>query len=324
MPVESAAFINGLVASNPAHTDGLAQADSHLRLIKSAVQASFPGITGAVTASQTDLNYTTGLPAVITALQTSDAAKAPLVSPTFTGTPTAPTAAPGDNTTKLATTAYVAANAMTSAAVAAYVAANAAPAFSTPSSHFTHGTYTFTIPAPQVEVELWGAGSGSWASVSGIPGGGGSAGGYTRKRISGLTVGSTVTITVGQGGTAGISGVYPTAGGATSFGSYCSASGGIVNPSNTLSNPASGNLGGSGSGGDINITGSDGAQGGGSTGVGGMGGAAPLGGGAVNSGSTGRAGYSPGGGASGAGTGAGGTTAYNGAAGADGGCIVRW
>lgn len=35
------------------------------------------------------------------------AAKAPLASPALTGTPTAPTASPGDNSTKIATTAYV-------------------------------------------------------------------------------------------------------------------------------------------------------------------------------------------------------------------------
>lgn len=38
-----------------------------------------------------------------------DALKAPLASPAFTGTPTAPTAAPGTNTTQLATAAFVAA-----------------------------------------------------------------------------------------------------------------------------------------------------------------------------------------------------------------------
>jgi hypothetical protein len=35
------------------------------------------------------------------------AAKAALASPTLTGTPTAPTAAPGTNTTQVATTAFV-------------------------------------------------------------------------------------------------------------------------------------------------------------------------------------------------------------------------
>lgn len=43
----------------------------------------------------------------VTNLTTDLAAKAPLASPTFTGTPTAPTASPSDNSTKIATTAYV-------------------------------------------------------------------------------------------------------------------------------------------------------------------------------------------------------------------------
>lgn len=47
--------------------------------------------------------------AVIAAL----ALKAPLVNPTFTGTPTAPTPTNGDNSTKIATTAFVLANAST-------------------------------------------------------------------------------------------------------------------------------------------------------------------------------------------------------------------
>ncbi len=45
--------------------------------------------------------------AKVTALETSDAAKAPKASPEFTGTPAAPTAAAGTNTTQIATTAYV-------------------------------------------------------------------------------------------------------------------------------------------------------------------------------------------------------------------------
>lgn len=43
----------------------------------------------------------------VTNLTTDLAAKAPLASPTFTGTPAAPTAASGTNTTQVATTAYV-------------------------------------------------------------------------------------------------------------------------------------------------------------------------------------------------------------------------
>jgi hypothetical protein len=54
----------------------------------------------------------------VTGLQTSLDAKAPLASPALTGTPSAPTPTAGDNTTKLATTAFVQ-NAVSSSAVAA-------------------------------------------------------------------------------------------------------------------------------------------------------------------------------------------------------------
>lgn len=53
----------------------------------------------------------------VTNLTTDLAAKAPLASPTFTGTPAAPTATGGTNTTQIATTAFVA-SAITSAALA--------------------------------------------------------------------------------------------------------------------------------------------------------------------------------------------------------------
>ena len=57
-----------------------------------------------ITATVTELNYTDG---VTSAIQTQLDAKAALASPALTGTPTAPTAAAGTNTTQLATTAFV-------------------------------------------------------------------------------------------------------------------------------------------------------------------------------------------------------------------------
>ena len=56
MALESATYINGLVTTNPTSTDALAQADDHLRLIKTTLKATFPNITGAVTATHTQLN----------------------------------------------------------------------------------------------------------------------------------------------------------------------------------------------------------------------------------------------------------------------------
>jgi hypothetical protein len=56
MALENGTYVNSLVPANPASTDGLAQADDHIRLIKSTLQNTFPNLTGAVTATQADLN----------------------------------------------------------------------------------------------------------------------------------------------------------------------------------------------------------------------------------------------------------------------------
>jgi hypothetical protein len=57
-----------------------------------------------LTATATELNYTSG---VTSAIQTQLNAKAPLASPALSGTPTAPTASVGTDTTQIATTAFV-------------------------------------------------------------------------------------------------------------------------------------------------------------------------------------------------------------------------
>jgi microcystin-dependent protein len=56
MALETATYINGLVQTNPLGSDPLADADGHLRLIKSTLKATFPNITGPVTAAQGALN----------------------------------------------------------------------------------------------------------------------------------------------------------------------------------------------------------------------------------------------------------------------------
>jgi microcystin-dependent protein len=68
-------------------------------------QLALDGTTITTTAAQ--LNFVTG---VTSAVQTQLDAKAPLASPALTGTPTAPTASVGTNTTQIATTAFVAAS----------------------------------------------------------------------------------------------------------------------------------------------------------------------------------------------------------------------
>ena len=104
MTVESASFINGLNASYPAANDAKSEGDDHIRLLKTTIKATFPNVTGAVSPTHTELNYVDG---VTSAIQDQLDLKAPLANPTFTGTPAAPTAALGTNTTQVATTAYV-------------------------------------------------------------------------------------------------------------------------------------------------------------------------------------------------------------------------
>lgn len=70
MGLETSTYVNGLNANNPAATDGLAQADDHLRLIKSTIKNTFPSLTGAVTADQDELNALTD-----TEVTTSDITK---------------------------------------------------------------------------------------------------------------------------------------------------------------------------------------------------------------------------------------------------------
>ena len=120
MALESATYIDGLVITNPTGADAKSTSDDHHRLIKSTLKATFPNITGAVTPTHTELNHVDG---VTSSIQTQIDAKSPIASPTFTGTPAAPTATLGTNSTQLATTAFTAAaianvNAQTATVVA--------------------------------------------------------------------------------------------------------------------------------------------------------------------------------------------------------------
>ena len=90
-----------------------------------------------VTATTAELNKLAGTPAGLTAtelgyvdgvtsaIQTQLDAKAPLASPALTGTPTAPTASVGTNTTQIATTAFVLANAVAAGEVSFFAMSSA-------------------------------------------------------------------------------------------------------------------------------------------------------------------------------------------------------
>jgi hypothetical protein len=116
MPVESVTYISDLNASNPVGgTDLVSTLDDHIRNLKTGIKNTFPSVSGAVSATHTELSYVHN---VTSAIQTQLDAKAPSASPTFTGTPTAPTPATTDNSTTIPTTAMVQA-AITAAALSA-------------------------------------------------------------------------------------------------------------------------------------------------------------------------------------------------------------
>lgn len=85
MGLESATYIDGLVETNPTSSDNANQGDNHLRLIKAAVKATFPNITGPVTATQSALN-TAYLPLA------GGTATGPITAPGFVGNASTATA----------------------------------------------------------------------------------------------------------------------------------------------------------------------------------------------------------------------------------------
>ena len=82
MPVESATYISGLNVSNPVHaSDDVGEGDDHLRLIKATLLNTFPNVTGAMTASHTELNNLDGVTG-----KTGSGNLVLSASPTFSGT----------------------------------------------------------------------------------------------------------------------------------------------------------------------------------------------------------------------------------------------
>jgi hypothetical protein len=107
---------------------------------------------------------------------------------------------------------------------------------------------TFTIPSGTTAVKvtvIGGGGNGAnMTPANGTAGGGG--GGTSIRYITNLVPGNTVSVTVGG------------AGGTSSFGAFCSATGGVSPGTNSRTAGAGGN----GTGGDINIPGGSGGSGG--------------------------------------------------------------
>jgi hypothetical protein len=129
------------------------------------------------------------------------------------------------------------------------------------------GAFTWSKPTgiSFIIVEVQGGGGGGAGAFTSTGGAGGGAGGYARKTIAAASLGATETVTVGSGGTAGVTGgTAGAAGGSSSFGTttFCTACGGAGGTTPTV-DPGAGVLGGSGGlaiSGDVNNQGGDGGS----------------------------------------------------------------
>lgn len=187
-------------------------------------------------------------------------------------------------------------------------------------------TYNKTVNNPSfivVEIIAGGGGGGGVNNSNATKSaGGGGAGQYGRKRIANGALGTTTTVTIGQGGPGGTaSGGSGSVGGPSSFGAHISASGGAGGQGSGGDSGAGGAAGTGGVGGDFYIQGQAGAEGG-NDGPSGSGGSSYFGFGGQSKSISGDGLSATGYGAGGGGGADFGTTGRTGGSGSAGLCIV--
>lgn len=99
MALETGTYISDLNPLNPTAADPKSDGDDHLRLVKSAIKNTLPNLTGPMTATQTELNYMVGA----------------TTQPAMKDGSNLTTPPASDNSTKIATTAFVTAAAFKTA-----------------------------------------------------------------------------------------------------------------------------------------------------------------------------------------------------------------
>ena len=217
------------------NNDGAAQTNQRIQRVSLQVKGGASAATGTQAPPAADAGYTALYVVTVAYGQTTIVAGnisvasgapfvgakipalAPLASPALTGTPTAPTPAAGDSSTKLATTAFL--TGMTSGRMLNVQVFNAPGSF----------TYTPTAGTSSVIVDVVGGGApgaGTAATVAsqGAASSGGGAGAHARARLTSGFAGAA--IVVGAAGVPASAGTG-TAGGQSSFGAI-TAPGGAV------------------------------------------------------------------------------------------------
>lgn len=77
MALETASYISQLNPANPSGADRVHQGDDHIRLLKAVLKATFPNITGPITATQDQLNTDFTVPTGVIVSWYGDAASVP-------------------------------------------------------------------------------------------------------------------------------------------------------------------------------------------------------------------------------------------------------
>lgn len=303
--------LSGLTASNAVATDAsknlvsVANTGSGSNVLATSPTLVTPTI-GAATGTSLNLSGLTASNAVATdgsknlvsVANTGTGNNVLAISPALTGSPTAPTQTQADNSTKLATTAYV----DTGLSGVQVAPRNIVP-------FLTSTTWTAPASVTRVRAQVWaggGGGGGAGDTTNTVAGAPGAGSGEYREGTFTVVPGTVYTITIGAAGAAGSSApANGGSGGNSIFDAFCTAIGG--SGSTAVLNSIVGTIppgGTGGSGGQIALAGSPGNQAllyGAATVGGGIGGSPAFGRG-INSPSlngAGAAGLFPGGGGTG-------------------------
>ena len=232
MALETATYISGLIATNPVATDGLAQADDHMRLIKSTIKATFPSITGAITATQAELNVLNGITSTTAELNILDGVTSTATEINLLDGVTATTAELNVLDGVTATTAEINTLDGITATTAELnhlsgVTSNIQSQVSSLSTSVSNvntypmdvrvltGSSYYTIPAgaKAVLIKASGAAGGGAYHIYPTSGGNGGTGGTTT--VTNSTLGISITATGGGGGRYSGAGVSPFVGGSS-------------------------------------------------------------------------------------------------------------
>ena len=232
MALETGTYINSLVASNPVSTDGIAQADDHMRLIKSTVKATFPNITGAVNADHTEINVLDGITSSTAELNILDGITSTTAELNILDGVTATTAELNILDGVTATTAEIntldGITATTAelnhlSGVTSNIQSQVSSLTTSVSNVNTYpmdvrvltGSSTYTIPAgaKAVLIKASGAGGGGSYHIYPTSGGNGGTGGTTY--VTNAALGISIAATGGGGGTYSGAGVSPFVGGSS-------------------------------------------------------------------------------------------------------------